>query len=350
MRFKVFALGLVLALGASMLLGVPGSEATTGNPLTVGRFGVDSDPGNYVYPAYQSATGRDRTLLGKIALRARVIQVGSWIPVDRVRTRVGHLIANQQAGDASKIAQLATFNLWPNGEAAVSLPSNYAAQYRSWYQQFVAGIGTSRVVVMLESDLAVAVGSNRSPAAREALTRYAAQLLSKHPNITVYIDGGDSDWLTPAKATQMLKAAGVGYVRGFALGSTHYAPVGAGISYGSQVVSDLASLGIRGKHFIIDTADNGRGFTWLQFRQYHPGKWFDDAQPCSSTNTHACTALGIPPTTDVANLRWNLTAKQRSLALAHVDAYLWFGRPWLYAQNYPFKLSKALGVAAASVY
>ena len=348
MRFKT---GVILAaVVASALLAVPSSEATSGNPLTIGRLGVDTDPGNYVWPAYQAATGTNRTLLGKIALRPRVIQVGSWIAVSKVRTRIAHLVANQQAGDRTKIAQFATFNLWPTGESAVSLPTNYATTYRSWYQQFVAGIGTSRAVVVLESDLPVAVGSNRSPAAREALTRYAAELLSKHPNITVYIDGGDSDWLTPTRSAQMLKAAGVAYVRGFALGSTHYAPVGPDISYGTQVVLALAALGIHGRHVVIDTADNGRGFTWLQFRADHPGQWFDNAMPCSRTNTRACTALGIPPTTDVANLRWNLTAAQRSMALAHVDAYLWFGRPWLYAQAYPFELSKALGVAAASPF
>ncbi|MGN6160467.1 MAG: glycoside hydrolase family 6 protein [Marmoricola sp.] len=346
MRLKVLALTLL----AAVLLLVPASQATTGNPLTVGRFGVDTDAGNYVYPAYASASGTNKTLLGKIALRSRVIQVGSWIAPAKVQARIAHLVANQQAGDKTKITQFATFNLWPTGEAAVALPANYATTYKAWYQAFVAGIGTARAVVVLESDLTVAVGSNRSPAAREALTRWAAALLSKHPNIAVYIDGGDSDWLTVSRAVAMLKAAGVAYVRGFALGSTHYAALGPDVSYGTQVVNALGGLGIRGKHFVVDTADNGRGFTWLQFRQYHPGMNFDDAQPCTSTNTRACTALGVPPTTDVANLRWHLTSAQRTYATEHIDAYLWFGRPWLKNQAYPFELNKALGVARASVY
>lgn len=349
MQSRIKVVATLVAACTALAVAIPSSSATTGNPLT-GRWGVDTDPGNYVYPAYQQATGRNRTLLGKIALRPRVIQVGSWIAVSKVRTRIAHLVADQQAGDRTKLTQFATFNLWPQGESAVSLPSNYASTYRAWYQQFVAGIGTARAVVVLESDLTVAVGSNRSPAAREALTRYAAQLLAKHPNITVYIDGCDSDWLTPARSAAMLKAAGVAYVRGFALGSTHYATVASDINYGARVVSSLAGLGIRGKHLVIDTADNGRGFTWTQFRTDHPGMWFDDAQPCTSTNTRACTALGIPPTTNVASLSWHLTSAERSLALAHVDAYLWFGRPWLHGQAYPFVLSKALGVAAASPY
>ncbi|MGN6721433.1 MAG: glycoside hydrolase family 6 protein [Marmoricola sp.] len=348
MRFKVFIIAVVIGV-VSVSLTSSVASATSGNPLT-GHWGVDTDPGNYVYPAYQQATGHDKTLLGKIALRPRMIQVGSWIAVSKVRARIAHLVANQQAGDHAKLTQFATFNLWPQGESAVGLPSGYTTTYRAWYQQFVAGIGTARAVVMLESDLPVAVGSNRSPAARESLTRWAAQLLAKHSNITVYIDGGDSDWLTPARSAAMLKAAGVGYARGFALGSTHYAQVGNDINYGAKVVSALASLGIRGRHLIIDTADNGRGFTWTQFQADHPGKLFDDAQPCTSTDTRACTALGIPPTTNVASLNWHLTATERSLALAHVDGYLWFGRPWLHNQAYPFELNKALAVAAASPY
>lgn len=352
MRFELKALIFValLLVAFGTIVSSPRADATTTNPLTAGAFGVDTDAGNYVYPAYQAATGHNRTLLARIALRPRMIQVGSWIAPDKVRARIAHLVANQQAGNKSKIVEFATFNLWPTGEAAKTLPAGYATTYHAWYQQFVADIGTARAAVVLESDLTVAVGSNRSPAAREALTKWAAETLAKHPNITVYIDGGDSDWLTPAASAQMLKNAGVAYTRGFALGSTHYAPVGSDITYGTKVISSLTSLGIRNRHFVIDTADNGRGFTWLQFRADHPGMNFDDAQPCTRTNTKACTALGIPPTTNVTSLSWHLTAAERSMAGAHVDAYLWFGRPWLKNQAYPFETSKALAVAAASPY
>ncbi|GAC1529295.1 MAG: hypothetical protein NVS3B1_20920 [Marmoricola sp.] len=350
MRFKPFIFVALLVVALASMISSPRAEAATTNPLAAGAFGVDTDAGNYVYPAYQAATGRNRTLLGRIALRPRVIQVGSWIPPDKVRARIAHLVAVQQAGNTSRIAQLATFNLWPTGEAAKTLPTGYSTTYHNWYQQFVAGIGNARVAVVLESDLTVAVGSNRSPAAREALTKYAAELMAHHPNITVYIDGGDSDWLTPAASAQMLRNAGVAYTRGFALGSTHYAQVGNDINYGTKVVGSLASLGVRNRHFVIDTADNGRGFTWLQFRAYHPGMNFDDAQPCTTTNTRACTALGIPPTTNVTSLSWRLTAAERTMAGQHVDAYLWFGRPWLKNQAYPFEMSKALAVAAASAY
>ena len=47
---------------------------------------------------------------------------------------------------------------------------------------------------------------------------------------------------------------------------------------------------------------------------------------------------------------WGLSDDVRRLAKDHVDAYLWFGRPWLYRQNYPFQLDRALAVVRSSPY
>ena len=55
--------------------------------------------------------------------------------------------------------------------------------------------------------------------------------------------------------------------------------------------------------------------------------------------------LGVPPTVDVANPRWGLSAENAAAAEEHVDAYLWFGRPWLNMQNDPFVLDRALAMA-----
>ncbi len=35
-----------------------------------------------------------------------------------------------------------------------------------------------------------------------------------------------------------------------------------------------------------------------------------------------------PPTTDVANPRWDLTATDAATARADADAYVWSGAPW----------------------
>ena len=61
--------------------------------------------------------------------------------------------------------------------------------------------------------------------------------------------------------------------------------------------------------------------------------------------TTRCVTLGIPPTTDVTNARWGLSATNKSRAAAHVDAFMWFGRPWLYMQADPYVKSRALALA-----
>ena len=72
---------------------------------------------------------------------------------------------------------------------------------------------------------------------------------------------------------------------------------------------DLARHGVRGKHFVVSTAMNGRPFTF----QRHPGV-FHRMTPCSSESAHACVTIGHPPTTDTG--------------VASADAFLWAGRSW----------------------
>ena len=59
---------------------------------------------------------------------------------------------------------------------------------------------------------------------------------------------------------------------------------------------------------------------------------------------------GDSPTTEVSDDRWGLSARTNKRAAEHVDAYLWFGRPWLYRQNQPFVMKRALGLIRSSPY
>ena len=211
---------------------------------------------------------------------------------------------------------------------------------------------------MLEPDLGLNAVPNNSwetrtadPAVRLGLVRYAAQRFSGLPRTSVYLDASDADWLSISKIVPVLEAAGVTYARGFALGATHYSSVGDNIDYGMRILDALAADGISGKKFVIDTADNGRPFTWTQHRSEHPGADFDNAATCRSTSDTTCDTLGVPPTTDVTDQRGlDLTAKQRIDALRYVDGYLWFGRPWLVRQASPFSLTRSLDVARSTPF
>jgi endoglucanase len=315
------------------------TTTTTSTSPLAGPWGRYLTRTDEPYNAYLHASGTNRALLAKIALRARVRWFGQWIPTSQIGPKVAHYISVSQAGDRDKLVQLAVFRLWPDGgEPARMNPLSAATQedYRAWTRAMARAIGSSRVAVVLEPDLPMALKGWR-PDVRLALTRYAAQVYAALPRTTVYIDAGDADWLHVDDAVRMLRSAGVAYARGFSLGATHYWSVGAQIGYARSVVAGLAAAGVSGRHVVIDTADNGRPFTWPQYWAKHPHGDFDNAEPCRTTTETRCDALGHPPTWATAD---------PSL----VDAYLWFGRPWLYRQASPFTLSRALQVARTSPY
>ncbi len=294
------------------------------------------------YGAYLKASGHDKDLLGKIALRPKVRWFGSWIPNGQIVGKIRSYISTSQGGNKNALVSLAVFRLWPhNGEAGKNIP--LSLDDRNSYRQFIRGVatavGSTRTAIVLEPDLAVSLGGYK-PETREALTKYAAQTLAANKNTSVYIDGSDADWLSVDKSVSMLKSSGVSYARGFALGATHYDTVSHNTHYAAQVVAGLAKAGIKGKHAVLDTADNGKGFTYSHYYSEHPKGDFDNAEVCTSKSDTTCDTLGHPPTPYIP----------ASSESGNIDGYLWFGRPWLYRQNSPFKTDRALGLAATTPY
>lgn len=341
-----------LLLVTLVLAMVPSAGATVANPvLNDGPWVPFTAPWDGPWQAYGAATGTNKTMLGKIALRPRVFWFTSKTQKSDASVVVRQRIEQFQRGNPNAYAQLALFGLYPTGESHRTDPIPLTQQriYRRWIDQIAAGIGNSKVIMILEPDLAVAWGGWR-PDVRFALTAYAAKKLSTLPNTRIYLDGSDADWLKADKAVTMLRKAGVAYVDGIALGATHYSSTAWNIRYGADLVKRLTAVGVRNKTVVIDTADNARPFTPREFYARFPHGWIGNANLCRTKTEQKCVTLGIPPTTDVTAARWGLAASDRALAAKYVDAYLWFGRPWLYNQAAPFKLNRALAVATTTPY
>ena len=329
--------------------------ASTANPLADGPWGVYTGGADGVYPAWQVATGDRKSLLGKVALRPRVRWMGSWIPARDIADKVDDYIATTQreAGTEDVLIQMAVFALWPEGEVAYqeALPDGYAAYYRSWVDNAAHAIDDARVVLVLEPDLGISQKDGAwRPQVRLDLAAYAAKVFGALPNTTVYLDASSADWLRVDVARDMLLRAGIEHVRGFALGATHYTALGAEIEYGRQLVAALDDAGVTGRHFVVDTADNGRPFTWPEYWAKHPHGDFNNAETCRTKAERRCDTLGVPPTSKVSAAEWGLTSTQREIAERWVDAYLWFGRPWLYRQASPFDLRRTLAVARTTPF
>ncbi len=175
------------------------------------------------------------------------------------------------------------------------------ARTRGWYDDLARVIGDERVVIAFEPDSLGTIDclarSRRDDRLR--LLRYGVEALAKLPNATVYLEAGASDWEPAARTAKQLRAIGIAKVRGFMLNATHYDWTAENIKHGLQI-----SRRTGGKHFVINTAENGRG----PVNYYRP-----NGRRVTIWCNPGLRGLGPPPSTDTANPK--------------VDAYLWINRP-----------------------
>lgn len=326
------------------------------NPLAGGPWGVytrsdDEDIG----AAWHRAHGTDKLLLQKIAGQPRARWFTSGLKV-RLFRRIHRYILHEQNGNPNTLVQMAIFRIFPRGEDKRNrrLTNAERAGYKRWINTVAEAIGSARVALILEPDLAeVAPPGHKhalrtaDPGVRLALVRWAARRFSGLPRTSVYIDAGDADWLSQRKAVSLLLRAGVGYARGFALGASHYGTVESNIAYASRISRALAAKGHPGKKAVLDTSDNARGFTH-GYWAHHKKMMGSDPRTCKRYAERKCVTLGLPPTWQVT--RFGLPAGLAKEAASYVDAYLWFGRPWRVDQASPFSLKRALSEARSTPY
>lgn len=340
------------ALACATTFTMPAASAagsTYVNPvagLPWGRYVGGSDG---LYPAYQAATGATKRTLAHEALRPHVRWYTGGIPPYEIAGKVSSDIAAEQNGNRRVVVWMATFDLWPHHESAKARPLTLAEQdrFKRWVNHVAAGIGSSRVAVIVEPDLPVVLTGWR-PRVRLGLVRYEVRRYAALPHATVYLDGGSSDFKALSKEIPMLRAAGIAWAHGFALGSTHHPGLASEIRYGRAVSIALARAGVPGKHFVVDSSDNGAGYTWAQFWARYPNGDYNNPPACATRTSRVCVSLGVPPTTDVANSRWGLPGPVARAARHRVDAYMWIARPWLADNGRHFSLAKALQIVRSS--
>jgi endoglucanase len=349
----------MLATGATALaLGAPAAQAGTANGglpgagvdpighMTWGSPGAADDLGG----AYQSASGSKKALLGQLALQPRAVWLGWWWTVAKVRAETATIVAASQNGNPNALTELATFELRPwetrtaNGAWKGPVHGSWnVSSDESWYRNMALGIGSARALVIEQVDLPFALKTTST--APERIDTYAARVLSANPHTTVYIDGGTAGWLSAAQDASLLIRNGIRYARGFALDDTDYDPTATEDNFGAQVIAALAKQGVKGKHFIVNTDENGQSYKPNEVA----GKGINDTPACHGALQTVCQRTGIPPTTNVASSRWRLGTKASKAAKLYCDGYVWSGRPWDHDAG-PFDLQYALWLAADGEY
>jgi hypothetical protein len=324
-------------------------QGTPDNPL-VRPWGVYQGLAEHSWLPYLAASADQQALLDKIVQRPKATWFGDWQPDSDITERVRKYVELSTGGDPNVLAQVSIFRMQPwEGEACRRLPTAAErASYRTWINGFAAGVGDSHMAVVMQPDAPFALcapGGSKLPA---HMIRWAVRTLSALPNTSVYIDAGAADWNRdrPRQALRILVPMGIRYARGFALNSTHYDSTERQVRYAAAISKALRARGMPDKYAVVNTAANGRPFKGYA----DGGKFFASARACSSVHDKRCVTLGIPPTVDVADPQWGMSLRDRRLALRYVDAYLWFGRPWLYDQRAPFMLDRALALARTTPY
>jgi endoglucanase len=283
------------------------AQSSGGNPLAGVRFFVDADsPAWEQWRAYQRSGQQGKAdLVWKIAREPRALWLGRFTrPNFHVKVR---RLIDAAAADGSvpiftvlRAQSTGCSSRYDGGGSAED------ARTRAWYDDLARAIGDDRVVIAFEPDSLGTIDCH-APSRRDdriRLLRYGVNALSALPNATIYLEAGASDWEPARRTAKQLRAIGIAKVRGFMLNATHYDWTRNNIRHGLEI-----SRRVGGKHFIINTAENGRGPIHYYLR---------NGRRITVWCNPPLRGLGTPPTTNTSD--------------PMVDAYLWINRPG-YAQS-----------------
>jgi endoglucanase len=228
----------------------PGS----GNPLAGASFFVD--------PESEAAhAAQQNPALDVIAREPGTARFGKFSfgsnGVPDIQTAVSRYLSRAAVEAPGTVPLLATYRILHGlcGHASDS-PAD-AASYHNFIEGFAQGIGSYRAVLFLEMDSIITMPclSRHGKTVREHELQDAINVLTANcPHLVVYLDAGASDALSARDAAKYLRASGVAKIEGFFLNATHFDWTSKEIRYGNQI-SRLTG----GKHFVINTGENGRG-------------------------------------------------------------------------------------------
>ena len=175
-----------------------------------------------------------------------------------IKDAAAEIVQDTQQGDPNVLTQFGTFELTPwegawSGQGQWNVPDS-----ERWYKGLAAGIGNARALVILQMDLPFAAKTrNQQP---ETIDAYGTKVLSADRHTTVYIDAGAFEWLSPAEQGALLISNGIRHARGFSVNDTQYGSTSQELGYGAQVLAYLNAHGVTGKHFLVNTAQNGQPY------------------------------------------------------------------------------------------
>jgi endoglucanase len=292
---------------AAQVVDPRGVSPTSPNPLAGLNLFVDREAPSYLtWRAYtRRGESRKAALIWKIAREPKNIWVGRFTR-PRFHFKVRRIFERAQQDNAVPLLTVLRAQATACGPTYTGGGPTEDRLTMSWYEDLARAIGNDRVVIAFEPDSLGTIDclarSRRDDRIR--VLRHGIDVLSRLPNATIYIEAGASDWEPARRTASQLREVGIAKVRGFMLNATHYDWTADNIRHGLEI-----SRRTGGKHFVINTAENGRGPVHVRL---------SNGRRLTVWCNPGLRGLGKAPTTATSHAR--------------VDAYLWINRPG-YAQS-----------------
>ena len=219
-------------------------------------------------------------------------------PAARLASTVEKYLADAEVAQPNTTVALSTYSLV---HGACESPKAIKSRFENWVTQLAHGIGNFRVVLYLEEDSLMETHCLSHGALQTRLQElaYAVKQLSQDPHVLIYMDAGAPDgWISARRTAQYLKQADIGQATGFFVNATHNDWTTTDVHYGQEIARLTG-----GKHFIVQTDDNGRGPLIPKDRK-------------DNGNEDLCN----PPGRGTGPLSW-------ATGYQYVDGFLWFNNP-----------------------
>jgi endoglucanase len=292
-RRKQVAGALSIAFTAGAVALAVGSAATV--QAAESAFYVDPASSSAKWVAANSGDSRAPVIRDRIAS----VPQARWFTTTNtssVRSEISSFVG--AAASAGKIPILVVYNI-PNrdcgGASGGGAPSHSA--YRAWVDEVSAGLAGRAASIVLEPDV-LPIMSNCQSADQQNQTKasiaYAGKKLKAGSSrAKVYMDIGNSAWLSPSEAAARLRAADVSNsADGISTNVSNYRSTSDEVAYAKAV---LGAVGDGRLKAVVDTSRNGNGPLGTE--------WCDPAG----------RAIGTPSTTNTGDSR--------------IDAFLWVKLP-----------------------
>lgn len=241
----------------------PNSPAQTAKPLaseaspsSIFGGGLFVDPSSTAAQQVARLTAANATasaaLVKKISSQPTAIWLGDWFTTAQIGSVLAaDLAAARKAGTTATFVTYAIPGRDCGGYSAGGLTDS---TYVAWNAAVARALHGSHSVVIVEPDAVAMLATPacaRYTATRPGLLKSAVDTLVS-AGLTVYLDAGNSRWISPAKMAPLLLSAGVADARGISTNVSNFNSTAEEIAFADQI-SGL----VGGTHYVIDTSRNG---------------------------------------------------------------------------------------------